>query len=41
VHGTHWAPENLPPDTLDYIGAAIVSVSQGRYFCEHGWEAAR
>ena len=36
-----WAdPDDLPPGTLDYISAAIANLSQGRHFCEHGWEPA-
>jgi len=36
-----WAdPDELPPGTLDYIGAAIANLTQGRHFCEHGWEPA-
>jgi 8-oxo-dGTP pyrophosphatase MutT (NUDIX family) len=31
------APDDLPPGTLDYIGAAIANLSQGRHFCEYGW----
>ena len=34
-----WAdPGDLPPGTLDYVGAAIANVSRGHHFCEHGWE---
>ena len=36
-----WAdPRELPPGTLDYIGPAIANLSQGRHFCELGWESA-
>lgn len=36
-----WAdPNDLPPGTLDYIGAAIANLTQGRHFCERGWEPA-
>jgi hypothetical protein len=36
-----WAdPDDLPLGTLDYIGAAIANLSQGRHFSEHGWEFA-
>jgi D-ala D-ala ligase N-terminus len=32
-----WAvPDDLPPGTLDYIGAAIANLNHGRHFCEHG-----
>jgi 8-oxo-dGTP diphosphatase len=34
-----WAdPDDLPPGTLEYIGAAIANLSHGHHFCEHGWE---
>jgi ribonucleoside-diphosphate reductase alpha chain len=36
-----WAdPGNLPPGTLEYIGAAIANLEEGRHFSEHGWEPA-
>jgi len=31
------SPDDVPPDTLDYISAAIDNPGQGRHFCEHGW----
>lgn len=34
------APDDLPPGTLDYVGAAIANLSEGRHFSEHGWEPA-
>jgi 8-oxo-dGTP pyrophosphatase MutT (NUDIX family) len=34
-----WAdPDELPTCALDYTGAAIANLSQGRHFSEHGWE---
>lgn len=34
-----WAdPGDLPPGTLDYVGAAIDNLRQGRHFSEYGWE---
>ena len=36
-----WAdPDNLPPGTLDYIGAAFGNMCHGQHFCEYGWESA-
>ena len=36
-----WAdPNDLPPGTLDYIGAAFGNLREGRHFCEYGWEPA-
>lgn len=36
-----WAyPNDLPPGTLDYIGAVFGNLRQGHHFCEYGWEPA-